>query len=185
MCSIKRKSGIGLLELMLALAIIGIMIMAAVRYYESTSNSQSISRTVDMINGIMSASQSYLSTHQGNSLPSIGTLISGGYLPQGFQSSGGSNATNPWGGNICLTAGVSDCSEPGGDFSSDNYYYVSIDGIISEALCNQLKSQLKETLMNQSTLAQGTPSGSATKNISDCQTDGSGTSYGLSVKVSL
>jgi len=104
-----KNRGIGLLELMLSLAIIAILLIMAVRYYQSANASQQISSAADMVNAVRSAMKNYYNDNAGNSFSTSTTgvalndLITAGYLPPSF-------GNNPWNGTIGLSTGTSTCS---------------------------------------------------------------------------
>lgn len=98
---LRTRKGIGLLELMLALAIISTLIIMATRYYQSVARSQKIAAAVIQVNSMVAAVNRW---RQGQNLatatfPSITTLVSLGLLPKEW---GDGSGINPWGGGILL-----------------------------------------------------------------------------------
>lgn len=92
----KRQNGIGLLELMLALAIIAMMMVAASRYYKSTQTARKIHVAIESVQVLYAASERRVQDRgQYGSGDQIGDLITKGYLPDGFATSAA-----PWGGTI-------------------------------------------------------------------------------------
>src|SRR5690348_16511372 len=112
-----KQLGIGLLELMLSLAIIAILLVMAIRYYQSASNAQSINSAIDMINAVKSGVKNYMTSNIGSvEVPSVSKLAGSGYLPQTYKESA---TANPWGGVIGTTSAGStgSCSDGGGTIS--------------------------------------------------------------------
>lgn len=101
---LRNRKGIGLLELMLALAIIAILIIMATRYYQSASTSQKIADAQGQITAIMTAATSWAKGFAPPSYTGVSmTAISGG-LPKTLAGTG-ANAS-PWGTNISVAAGT-------------------------------------------------------------------------------
>lgn len=91
-----KQNGIGLLELMLALAIIAMMMVAASRYYKSTQTARKIHVAVESMQALYSASERCVQDlGKYSSGDQIQNLITKGYLPEGFATSAA-----PWGGTI-------------------------------------------------------------------------------------
>jgi len=90
-----KQNGIGLLELMLALAIIAMMMVAASKYYKSTQLANRVQSAVESMQILYAASERYVL--DGGIYSSAGDLVadplkSRGYLPQDF--------VGPWGSSI-------------------------------------------------------------------------------------
>jgi len=91
-----KLRGIGLLELMLALAIISILLVAATRYFASTDSSRKVNAAADMLQMVINASEDYRmdkNSYKDISLDNLKSL-----LPSDFKASTG----NPWGGGISV-----------------------------------------------------------------------------------
>lgn len=96
-----KQTGIGLLELMLALAVIAVVVMMSVRYYETARRAQNVNTAITQIRGIVQASTQWVATQYdyatGPTAPiTLDKLIQGNYLPSQFKS------TNPWNGSITV-----------------------------------------------------------------------------------
>lgn len=89
----KKVKGIGLLELMLALAIISVLLVAATRYFSSTDSSRKVNDAVSMLQAVITASED-IRTSENNygSITNIKYLQDRGLVQEGL--------TNPWGGKI-------------------------------------------------------------------------------------
>lgn len=99
----RHGKGIGLLELMLALAIISILIIMATRYYQTASRSQKVAEAVTQVNAIIAAVGKWKigkieSDYVGGL--SIQQLVDQGLLPNEFKDGA---HVNPWGGHIIIT----------------------------------------------------------------------------------
>jgi len=90
-----KNKGIGLLELMLALAIISVLLVAATRYFSSTNSSQKVNAAANILQAVINASEDYKMSHNDKytdiSLSNIASL-----LPSDFSTTSG----NPWGGGV-------------------------------------------------------------------------------------
>ena len=110
----KHQRGISLLEVMLSLSIIAIILVMATRYFFTANNTSRINESVQQINGLVGALNSYRSVHgtydagsDANTI--IGTLVSEKFFPeQGLTctNSGTSSASctmqNPWGTDVTM-----------------------------------------------------------------------------------
>lgn len=181
----QRLHGIGLLELMLSLAIIAIMLIMAVRYYQSANTNQSLSQAVDMVNAVTGAAESYTTsnasfrTSASPPLPTLSDLVAGGYLPNSYNS-----GLNSWGGLVCLNTGVDACTSVGGALSN-NYYYVTLTGIPSNELCTQLSNRLISLANDGGGSGGSGPANKSAASVSDCTSDGGDSTYMISMKVTL
>ena len=92
----KKPFGIGLLELMLALAIIVAVLLVATRYYKVTRTTEEINEASQMINAIYVATMSYAHNSNITSEDLIPVFVKNGSLPEAF----GKSTANPWGGTI-------------------------------------------------------------------------------------
>jgi len=93
---LKQQQGIGLLELMLALAVIAMMMVAASRYYQSTQVARRVQIAVESVQALYAANERYVQDY-GISTVTLADLTSKGYLPADF-----GDTANPWGGDITL-----------------------------------------------------------------------------------
>jgi type II secretory pathway pseudopilin PulG len=97
-----KRLGIGLLELMLALAIIGTLLIIAVRFYASSSQAQKIADANDQINMIQQACNRWIlsNTDFTGIANSFDELVNRNYLPVKYKTS--NNPKNPWGSIIAI-----------------------------------------------------------------------------------
>ncbi len=105
MLSIAKYRGIGLLELMLSLAIIAILLIMAVRYFQSANNSNAMNTAIDDCNAIKSAVKAYVGTNNISvaSKLTLSQLVTQGFLPNSFGSTAAlSAAASPWGSSITI-----------------------------------------------------------------------------------
>lgn len=111
----KKISGIGLLELMLALAVIAMMMVAATKYYKSTQTARRAHVAMETVKAVYSASERHLADgyDRGDGTKDVTQeLIDKGYLPTDFDET-----ANPWGGGIritfmpCAGSGSRECSD--------------------------------------------------------------------------
>lgn len=135
----RRVFGIGLLELMLALAIIAVMLVVAVKYYSSANSEQEAATLVNSFSTIKSAVENYLADNPTGGFPTMSLLVQSGYLPSLYGGAatksgapGTGSSVNEWGGKITLLA-------VGSLFSVQQ---TNVPG----AVCNMAYGQLKETL---------------------------------------
>ncbi len=122
-----RKSfqyGIGLLELMLALAVIAVILVMSTRYYNVAHRQQQVNATVKEIRAIVTASTEWAKTQYNYSGISFTILIANQYLPSNFSK------TNVWQGAITIV--------PGKDTSQFIVQYTNIP----TDLCNSLASKM-------------------------------------------
>lgn len=89
------SKGIGLLELMLALAIISMLTVAAVRYFSVVSASSRVEQAMEMVSAIRAAGERWKVGNDDYTSASIGEFVARGFLPGVY-----SKITTPWGGVI-------------------------------------------------------------------------------------
>lgn len=70
----RKQQGIGLLELMLALAIIAILLVMATRYYMSASLNSRVNQTADAVNSLPAAGECWVSS-SANTGTNAGTYV--------------------------------------------------------------------------------------------------------------
>lgn len=91
----KKLRGIGLLELMLALAIISVLLVAATRYFASTDSSRKVNDAANMLQAVINASEdSRAANNSYAKITELKDLQDQGLLPSWTTTS------NPWGGDI-------------------------------------------------------------------------------------
>lgn len=91
-----KEKGIGLLELMLALAIISVLLVAATRYFASTDSSRKVNDAVNMLQAVINASEDWRTSKNSYADISLTELEKQGLLPNWGDTS------NPWGGGIIV-----------------------------------------------------------------------------------
>lgn len=93
--------GVTLLEIMLVLAIAGMIIVMSIRYYQSASSSGQANTALQLVQGIIAAEETVLQS-SGAYVDGSNTALTG-LLP--------SNGTVlPWGGNATITGGANSFS---------------------------------------------------------------------------
>lgn len=99
----KNQRGMGLLEIMLALAIIALLLLGAVKYYQSVRVAARSDEAAKKVLNIVAASERWSAAHQGNfsEISGIDKLMEAGLLPEGFSK-------NEWGGEVNVKALSSD-----------------------------------------------------------------------------
>ncbi len=155
---LKKTRGIGLLELMLSLAIIAILLVMAIRYYQSASNSQKVTQALDMFNAVKSGAKNYFTTTHSVNV-SMSSLVSGGYLPSSYLDKGSTTSSahvSPWGTAFTITG------SGGGTGGSGVQFTVTMDAVPLDS-CTQIVSRIKGTL--------STASGEKVSPDSDCKSD--------------
>lgn len=93
----KNCFGIGLLELMLALAIIAIIILTSTRYYSVTESSRKVNDATVLIQNVLVAGEKWLATHPNYSGASLSAFVDRNYLPETAK-------LHPWGGTVEVIA---------------------------------------------------------------------------------
>jgi len=126
MKNLKNKSkGVTLLELLLSLAIIGIILIIATRFYTSSSESKRLADLNDQIGIIQNAVNRWSVNHQNpaaglTSTTTFKDFVEHGYLPSSYYKDETTKLINPWGGLMKV------------DFSS-NYTRLELQEIPKEA----------------------------------------------------
>ncbi|NNM58198.1 MAG: type II secretion system protein [Legionellales bacterium] len=170
-----RVRGIGLLELMLTLAILGVMLVVAVRYYGSASNAQEASALVNDFTTIKAAVENYLADNPATtstSFPDLAKLVQQGYLPSSFSvtnKQGIQPAPNQWGGLVTVTA-----------YQSGAMFKVA-EAMIPMSVCKQAMGQLQSSLnhaLGESAVAAPAKKGQGSGGASGGGTSSGGTSSG-------
>lgn len=142
MCK-KNLKGFSLLELLLAIAIIGLIILMATRYFTTVKAGQQASSAIQQITGIRSVVSSQIA--QGNT-PTYSSICT--MLPT--NTCNGTSALNfPWDSS---TSGTSTFSYTAGDSN----YVITVNGIPTAAACQNILSA-----MNSQLATGGTPAPSA------------------------
>jgi len=114
------KQGVGLLELMLAIAIISLLMISAIRYFSIVNRSNRVNQALTEVNAIRAAGERWKATHDDNyKTLTAGTelkdLVNRGLLPDIY---GLDSVKNPWGGTITATMNPADNSQLNIKFSN-------------------------------------------------------------------
>jgi len=107
-----KHRGIGLLELMLALAVIATLLLMATRYYSSSSEAKKLTDVSDQLGIIQNAGNRWLLTHADyttgtdliTSANSFKDFVDRDYLPPTYynNTTKSSALKNPWGGDLTV-----------------------------------------------------------------------------------
>ncbi len=103
----KKERGIGLLELMLALAIIAILLVMATRYFLVTSRSEQVNRMTSQIKSVDAAASKWKSGKSDYTGMTMQDLINMGLIATGDLNAGQTLLLTPWGttGNVSVVEG--------------------------------------------------------------------------------
>jgi len=120
----KKQNGIGLLELMLALAIIAMLMVAASKYYKNTQMARKVQIAVESVQALYTAGERWVQDGgaYGDAF-TIANLVTDGYLPGDFASS-----ANPW-GTIAVAA-------------VDTTHFKATFGTVPFDACNNISAKL-------------------------------------------
>lgn len=135
---IEKYSGIGLLELMLALAIIALLLIAATRYYLIARAAEQVEEGGNIVTAVYSAGQNWLENKDTLTGVTITDFVANASVPSDF---GKTNAT-PWGGSIGVTGNA-------------NVLTLTFDKIPA-TVCQNIKPKILNKFAN-STLTQDCP----------------------------
>lgn len=123
------QRGIGLLELMLALAIIAVLLIMATRYYQSTSQSQKVNQAASDVQAIIAG---FANFRAGDPTGTFTIDDLSGFLPASWTTSPATIATaNPWGKAYTAAPGANSTTVE-----------ISVDGMPTTA-CDALKALTK------------------------------------------
>ena len=89
----RLQKAIGLLELMLSLAVISVLLVIGIRYYQSVKYQQQLTITATLVKDIISASSSWGAAYPDYQKLSLQTLIDVNLIPTTYTK-------NPWGGDV-------------------------------------------------------------------------------------
>lgn len=119
MKSLYKLKGVGLLEMMLALAIIAVIILMATRYFTVANLSQQVNSAISQIENVASGAQKWwdANNHDFTNLDSIDELVDKGYINKDLK-------TNAWGGPIKIQG------------ESENVARIEFDEIPPQACAN-------------------------------------------------
>src|SRR3989338_2429435 len=95
-----QESGIGLLELTLALAIIAVLLLMATRYYQMARFSQQINEGIDVIQSVHGAAERWHAINDNYADISLQALVDRDFLPA--MADQRESPANPWGGGITV-----------------------------------------------------------------------------------
>jgi type II secretory pathway pseudopilin PulG len=97
----RKNFGIGLLELMLALAIIAALLISAVRYFQNAQTGRQVQAVIATVEAVYAAGNQYvLDNNSFTTGDDIQKFIDRGLLPENFIPDSGGYSDNPWGGEI-------------------------------------------------------------------------------------
>ena len=123
--------GVTLLEIMLVLAIAGMIIVMSVRYYQSATSASQANSVVQQVQAIIAAEETIVST-SGTYAASTDVNLTN-MLPQ-------NGLVLPWGGNITVTGGTS--------------VTIGLPGI-SDSVCSNVQAKLLTNSRISGTCAAG------------------------------
>ena len=142
----KNEKGLSLIEASMVLALSAIVVSGVMFYYQSASDSNKtqntiseVMSTVAAINGLFVGQSSYDGLN-------TAVLAHSSAIPVTYKSSDGNSITNPFGGNVTITAGT-------------NRYGITLDKIPTSACLNLASMNLGTSLYGVAV--------NATSNISD------------------
>ncbi len=101
MTLLRRQQGIGLLELMLAMAIGAVLILMSTKYYASSKRSELVQQGVNEVQQVLTASREFAFQAGGTMvLPKTADIANSGSLPAEYIQNAGTNSTitTPWAG---------------------------------------------------------------------------------------
>lgn len=132
----RKITGITLLEVVLVLAIIGLILTLTVRYFNVASTSEQVNQAMTEIQTITKASYQWLQVQRqadfasGNPID-INKLQQAGLIDA-------TQITDPWGGAITVEPGTSD----------SNLVHISLPNV-SEKICKNLKTRMSGVTNHQ------------------------------------
>jgi len=126
---LRTRKGIGLLELMLALAIIAVLIIMATRYYQSTSRNQKVAEAVTQVNALIAASSNWKIGRSAFTGITYAKLYAQGLLPKEMKTD---TTATPWGTKISVAS------------TAGNSFDMSFEGLDS-ADCEALAGRFTES----------------------------------------
>lgn len=147
----KKLLGISLLEILLVIAVAGVIITLATRYYLQTHRSAEILKTTNQVKDILQASYDWRSGQGqlGFNGISNSALTTGGYLKD-------ADLRTDWGGSICVTTSDND--------SGNNYLMLYVP-VSNQHDCCHLASQLNAISYDPS---DATPCSTGTTTTTQC-----------------
>lgn len=127
-----KMLGVTLLEIMLVLAIIGVVIAMSIRYFQSASSGQRIASGLNAVQGVVGAVENYrMGGGQMSSIDSAKAYMPGGEWP-----------ASPWTGKIVTVAGTSN-------------YSITMD--VASTACVDFKAKLEANGFTTSACSSGDP----------------------------
>jgi len=130
-----KIQGIGLLELMMVLGLIGILLMSAVRYFALVNRANRVNQAIEMVNVIYAAGERYKTVKDVYDQPTGGLLaafVARGFLPDSYKAA---VVMNPWGGVVVVGPDTSDTSK----------LIIALSGITTASECRNFVNKIKGT----------------------------------------
>ncbi len=99
----KKQAGIGLLELMLAMAIIAILLVLSIQYFQSAKNSQLLNAGTEEIQDIIAIVQGMSDPSAYDAENMNKAIILSGSLPEQYYTKGTGNISSPWATSLIVS----------------------------------------------------------------------------------
>lgn len=125
-CFLRRQAALGLMELMLAIAVISILLLIGTRYFASVKYQQQVTKAATMVKDIIGAANSWGTGNPDFSNISMANLMNVNLLPNSYSK-------NPWGGTVSV-----------GPKAGDPYSISISFTQVPTGACNTLKAQFPE-----------------------------------------
>jgi Tfp pilus assembly protein PilE len=148
----REQRGISLLELMLALVVVGALLLLVTRYYQQTRENMRIAQAIEMINNAVNAGYKWLEGQPNFKAVKVTVLADSQFLPQSYKEG---NA-NPWKGTIDVVSA-----------NNSDYMTVILTGIPTKSCQN-----LKEKMLNRALKINNQPMPDVVQ--PECKTQGNG-----------
>lgn len=157
--NIHKQIGIGLLELMLALAVIALLLLMATRYYTITHRSQELNSATSDISFLVASIKTWRSSQASYATMTFGSLYKLGLIPDAFKGvdSSTGNSLNPgpmWAG--CASEVV---LKPANTGESVDVTFSKLNPVICEGLIQRLTKDKANWIKVNTTTCIETPCG--------------------------
>ena len=160
----KNEKGLSLIEASMVLALSAIVVSGVMFYYQSASDSNKtqntiseVMSTVAAINGLFVGQSSYDGLN-------TAVLAHSSAIPVTYKGSDGNSITNPFGGNVSITAGT-------------NRYGITLDKIPTSACLNLASMNLGTSLYGVAVNGSNDVTNLISGNVTDTPSGGAGASY--------